>query len=135
MVRHHAASSAQSSRRRRPGQAIRSKPSPVTTAGAAWSGTAQQLSPVIPDSAGDDSIFRSADTAGVESQVEQPQTDEDEQGPIDMDDIAQHEDTLLSLSRPHCMFHGIRVQDSTFTATSIFSAASFAALTQQRPYW
>jgi len=63
MFRHHTAGSAQSPRRRRPGQAIRRK-----------------LSPVMPDSAGDDSISRFADTTEVESYVEQSQAEEDEQG-------------------------------------------------------
>jgi len=70
---------------KRPVQALRSK-----------------FSPVMPDSAGGDSIFRFADITEVPSQaVEQSQADEDGEGLYDLDSIAQHGDSLLGLSQPH----------------------------------
>ena len=70
---------------KRPGQPLRSK-----------------FSPVMPESAGGDSMFRFADITEVPSQgVEQSQAEEEEQGLYDIDEIAQHGDSLLGLSQPH----------------------------------
>jgi len=70
---------------KRPIQALRSK-----------------FSPVMPDSAGGDGIFRFADITEVPSQaVDQSQADEDGEGLYDLDSIAQHGDSLLGLSQPH----------------------------------
>jgi len=70
---------------KRPSQALRSK-----------------FSPVMPDSAGGDSIFRFADITEVPSQaVDQSQADEEGEGLLDLDSIVQHGDSLLGLSQPH----------------------------------
>jgi len=70
---------------KRPGQPLRSK-----------------FSPVMPESAGGDSIFRFADITEVPSQaVDQSQAEEDGDGLYDLDAIAQHGDSLLGLSQPH----------------------------------